>query len=396
MNEQRMKRRKKRKRIKRIILIIEIIIILAFVGVGLMMLVPNAKVKLVKVLVSCAPGRSLIGNVIGDDYEKFIQDTSFDKSSIVKNTDLEIDGDYTNIILFGGDSRSSDLGSNAHGDSMIIMSVNNETGDIKMVSVYRDTYLKYVKDGETYYDKATNALYLAGIESTINMLNENLDLDITDYIIVNFAGLANVVDALDGLTVTITEEERIFINNYLVGTREATGMDTPDVTTIGQVHLTGLQTTAYCRIRDLPYFQEDGTVLNNDFGRTARQRSVLELLLKKAKSAGVSELVDVSKTMFSKNVGDDKFISSSLDFDQILDLMPVALESNIVGSAGYPLEYSPKRIDGVECLVPKGLEYNAGKLHEYLFDDLNYGSTEALKIINDKLIKLTGIKAATN
>ena len=326
----------------------------------------------------------------------YVQDKSFDRSSVQVNSGLEIDKNYVNFILFGGDSRSGDLGAYAHGDSMVLVSVNKKSGEVKMVSVYRDTYLKYIKDGEEFYDKATNALYLAGIPSAINMLNEHLDLNMTDYIIVNFAGLANVVDALGGLELTITEDERFYINGYLTETREVTGMDAPDVETSGTVKLTGLQATAYCRIRAVAFYQEDGTTISTDFGRTARQRLVLELILNKAKSAGVSELLDVSKVMFSKNVDEDKFISSSFPFNDVLELLPVALEASISGSEGFPFDYQPKRIDGEDCLVPSDLEANVAKLHEYLFGDTNYIATDQVMEISDKLVKSTGVKLDTN
>lgn len=395
-SQQRKRKRRKKKRIKKFILVIEIIIILALIVLGITFLVPNAKVKVIKALVSCSTGRSLVGSVIGDDYTDNIQDTDFNGDGISVNSGVESNKDYTNIALFGGDSREVDVSGASHGDSMIIVSINNKTGDIKMVSVYRDTVLKYTLDEKANYGKATNALYAGGLETAINMMNENLDLNITDYVMVNFAGLANIVDALGGIDVNITEDEMQWINNYLGETREVTGMTTLNVTEYGNVHLTGLQTTAYCRIRAVAFHQADGTELNNDYGRTARQRFVLEQILKSTKSAGVSELLKAAKTLFSQNSGEEKFISSSMSFDEVLQLLPAALESNIVGNQGFPMEYKPIKMDGSDCLAVQGLAYNAGKLHEYLFGNTNYQPSTQLQEINDKLIKVTGVKPASD
>lgn len=393
-NQKKGRKRRRKKRIKKIVLAFEILVILVLISAAALFLIPGAKVKFLKAFLGCSPGRSLVGCVLGDDYEKYIQDTEFNENNIVQNTGLTISGEYTNIALFGGDSRSGELGESAHGDSMIILSIHNKTGDVKMVSVYRDTVLKYTVNGEANYNKATSALYFGGTVAAVNMMNENLDLNITDYVIVNFAGLANIVDALGGIDVTITEEEREYTNGYLGETREVTGMITPNVEVSGTVHLTGLQATAYSRIRQVPFHDEDGTTLTDDYGRTARQRLVLMQILKQAKSAGIDELMNVAKTLFSQNSGEDKFILSSMSFDKVLKLLPVALDCEIIGNQGFPTDFTSVKIDGSDCLAVRGLIYNVGKLHEYLFGQEGYEPTSEVTEINDKLIKITGVKPA--
>lgn len=392
MANQRRKKQRRRRRAKKIILLVEILIILAVVIVGVSMFMPNAKVKFAKAFVSCAPGRMIVSGILKDDYENNIQDKNFAENDIAQNEGLQVNDDYTNIALFGGDSRDGELGDETHSDSIIIVSINKKTGDMKMVSVFRDTALKYVANDKTHYDKATNAMYAGGTQTTINMLNENLDLNITDYAIINFAGLANVVDALGGMDVTITDDERQWINNYLGETREVTGMTTPNVEVSGNVHLTGLQTTAYCRIRAVAFHEADGTVLSDDFGRAARQRYVLEHILQSVKSAGAKQLLDVAKSLLGESSGDDKFISSSMSFDEILDLMPAALECNLAGSSSFPTKYTTGYIGSADCILVKGLSNNVSELHQYLFDEQNYQPTDAVETINTKLIKLTGVK----
>lgn len=403
-------RRSGKKKLKIALLVVEIIIILVMIFATVMVFTPNAKVKLISALAGCAPGRSLISCVLGGDYEKYLQDSDFDEGNINQNDDLKINTKYTNIALLGTDTRSGDLTEASHTDSIIIVSINNETGEVKMVSVYRDTILEFVVDNKLYYDKATNAFSYGSAETTINMLNSNLDLNIEDYAIVNFAGLANIIDALGGIDITITEDERYYINGYLTETREVTGMTAPDVKKSGDVHLTGLQATAYCRIRYVAFYQEDGTTINNDYARAARQRLVLEKIVGKAKSAGVSEMLDITKALFKQNTGEDQFMVTSLSFDDILDLIPTLIEFDLVGSQGFPSalssgNYMPLVVkNGVQqnlysspqsSVFAKGLTYNVKALHQYLFNENNYIPTENVQEINDILIDITGIEPET-
>ncbi|SHJ17749.1 LCP family protein [Parasporobacterium paucivorans] len=388
---EKLRRRRKKKRIKRTILVVEILLLVALIAVGAMVLLPDGKKSLVKAFVGSAPGRAVIRSMIGSDYEANIQDKEFDSSAISSNSGLNISNAYTNIALFGGDSRDGSLGKGAHSDSIIIFSINNETGEIKMSSVFRDTAMKYTVDGEVHYNKATDAMFAGGIETTINMLNENLDMNITDYAVVNFAGLANIVDALGGMDVTITEDEMQWINNYLGETREVTGMTTLNVTEYGAVHLTGLQATAYCRIRYVTFYDADGNAINDDYGRAARQRLVLEQIFARMKSAGPKQMLDVAKTLFAQSSAENKFITSSLSMDEILDLMPAAVDATLVGSSGFPTVLTTGNINSGNCVIAQDLHDNVVLLHEYLFGTAGYVPTEAVDTISTKLSKITGV-----
>ncbi len=111
-----------------------------------------------------------------------------------------------------------------------------------------------------------------------------------------------------------------------------------------------------------------------------------------AKSAGAKQLLSVAKTLLGEGSGDDKFISSSMSFKEVLDLMPAALECNLAGSGSFPTNYEPGYIGSADCILVKGLSDNVSELHKYLFDEQNYQPTDAVETINDKLIKLTGVK----
>ena len=204
------------------------------------------------------------------------------------------------------DTREEDL-EHSNSDTTIIASINNDTKEVKLVSVYRDTYLNVGKDE---YDKCNAAYAIGGPVQSMSMINTNLDLDITRYVAVDFKALVKAIDLLGGLDVDLSYEEIVHMNNYCVETSEKTGVDykpieEPDpkpeneAEILGSYHLNGVQATSYCRIR---YTQ------GWDMKRTERQRYIISLMVDKAKKASISQLNDLMdevfpliKTNFSKS-----------------------------------------------------------------------------------------------
>ena len=328
-----------------------------------------------------------------DDYEQNVQDTDYNKENINQNEGLNGNVEtYRNIALFGIDSRGSEFDDSTHSDTIIIVSINNKTGEVKMASLYRDTMLKIVdKDGDVSYTKANAAFFKGGPECAINMLNTNLDLNITDYAVVNFTGLTKIIDALDGIDVTLTDDEMNYVNGYLTETRLITGLDAPDLTHSGQVHLSGLQATAYCRIRYVTFYDEDGQKYYYDMGRTARQRSVIKKVVEKAKDAGVGQVLQIADSILHYNTADEKIITTSLSLDEVMDLIPTLLKFTLSDNTGFPFTCDTPKINGASMVVAQGLEYNVSKLHKFLFGEENYQPSETVKTISDYLINYTGI-----
>lgn len=337
--------------------------------------------------------RSLINYTTKDDYEQNVQDTDYNKENINQNEGLNGNVEtYRNIALFGIDSRGSEFDDSTHSDTIIIVSINNKTGEVKMASLYRDTMLKIVdKDGDVSYTKANAAFFKGGPECAINMLNTNLDLNITDYAVVNFTGLTKIIDALDGIDVTLTDDEMNYVNGYLTETRLITGLDAPDLTHSGQVHLSGLQATAYCRIRYVTFYDEDGQKYYYDMGRTARQRSVIKKVVEKAKDAGVGQVLQIADSILHYNTADEKIITTSLSLDEVMDLIPTLLKFTLSDNTGFPFTCDTPKINGASMVVAQGLEYNVSKLHKFLFGEENYQPSETVKTISDYLINYTGI-----
>lgn len=271
---------------------------------------------------------------------------------------------YRNIALFGLDAENdAQLLTGSHSDSIMIASVNMDTGDIKLVSVYRDTYLNL---GNDEYWKATQAYFTGGAEQAVKMLNMNLDMDITDFVAVGYKGLRKVIDGLGGIYIDVDSVELLHINNYQLKIAELLECDYTPVTETGYQLLDGMQATAYCRIR---YGGGD------DFKRTARQREVLMALEKQAKQ---TDLVTLTK-VFNDCIGD---IYTSLDSGDILDLLADIGKYSIVGQDAIPQENMrlPGNIGAKgSCIIPDSLEDNVVWLHEYLFGDKDYTVTQNVK-----------------
>ena len=394
---ERLKRKKRKKRRRIALLTVEAIVLLLVIVCVSIYLMPNSKSFIVKTFTKCPAGQSLLKSLYKDDYDKNVLDTTTDKDKI-KTVDLG-DG-YTNIALFGIDPRDGEFENGTHTDTIMIVSINNKTHDVNLVSVYRDSLLRMTTtDGDIDYEKANAAFFRNGVEGALNMLNNNFDLDITEYALVNFQGLAKIIDALGGVDITITDEEAFYISGYLTETRKITGMDAPDVEESGNVHLSGLQATAYCRIRYSPFTAADGTVYHNDYGRTARQRLILTKILEKAQSAGVNQLLKVADTIIKENdINGSKILSTNIPWNRIVDLLTVAVDCKLKDTIGFPYDtYTPERGEAYYgYVVPMGLEQNVIRLHQFLFPDKSYTPSSMVTKINDYLIDETGVYPPTN
>ena len=286
---------------------------------------------------------------------------------------------YTNIALFGTDSRegAAENGEPVRSDTIIVASLNNETKEVKLVSVYRDTMLE--QDGQ-HYDKANVAYAQGGPEAAVNMLNRNLDLDIEDYVSVNFLAMADVVDALDGVDIELTDEEVVHMNNYCVETSEVTGKSyeriEPEVG--GTYHLNGVQAVSYARIR---------YTAGGDFTRTERQRLLIEKVVEKAKDAGIVKINEIIDAVLPE-------VSTSLSASEILQMAVGVFDYTLGDSKGFPFDSAtPESVPGYSgsYVVPVGLENNVIQLHEFLFPDEEYTPTEKLTSISDNIAYITGI-----
>lgn len=353
------KKKAKRKRKKILLLIVEFFV-LALLVVVVYGVTKTEKVTKVKI-----------------DEEKIVSKMN---DTVAENVKLK---GYKNIALFGVDSREGSLGKGTRSDTIIIASINNDTGDIRLCSVFRDTYLNLGNDS---YNKCNAAYAKGGPEQAINMLNMNLDMNITDYVTVGFTGLIDTIDALGGVYIDVAENEISHLNNYqisMVGkttdnkTFTATeGVDYTAVKEPGYQLLNGLQATAYCRIR----------YVGNDFGRAERQRKVLAAAMdvcKKSDPAKLNQILDAALPN----------VSTSLDVNEMTSMLGNIAQYQITGSDGFPFETN--RATGNigskgSCVIPVNLEQNVVMFHKLMFDEDNYVVSDQVKQYSQKVSADTG------
>lgn len=339
---ERIKLRKRRKRVRILLLLLEIIV-LSVLGV-----VAYGVFKLDKL-----------------DFNEL--DT--EKLEVYKDT-----GDYTNIALFGLDSREGEIESGVRSDAMMVASINNETGEVKLVSVYRDT-LTQQQDGT--YDKANSAYAYGGPTDAVALLNRNFDLDINKYMSVNFNALVDVIDLLGGVEVDVMEEEVEYLNGYAVETQDIVGHHTPPVEGPGLQNLNGIQAVAYARIR---YTEGD------DYKRTERQRFILEQVFKKAKEANLPTLNKIINQVMPQ-------VSTNFTTADLLGIAANAMNYQMGEKTGFPFD-----IDASENVIGLYGSYayaighadNVSQLHAFLFGVQNYQPSQKVWEIDADVAYLTG------
>lgn len=261
--------------------------------------------------------------------------------------------EYRTIALFGLDARTDTL-SDSRSDCIILVTINNITKDVKLTSVYRDTYLEL--DGRGL-DKVTHAYYYGNSKLAINTLNKNLDLNIKEFVTVNFETVKTVVDSIGGVTVTITSAEATSI---------------PNISTAGTYNLNGEQALAYARIRKI----------DSDYKRTERMRTGLTAVFEKVKTKSVSELNSLADIILPH-------VSTNISQSEIFSFIPQVFSYNVTSSIGWPYEvraYTTPTWYG----APVTLESNVKKLHQEVFGEENYEVSDTVKEISNKIITKTG------
>lgn len=279
---------------------------------------------------------------------------------------------YKNYVLYGVDARDNSLTRDCHSDTIMICSLNKRTKEVRLVSVYRDTYLDNT-NGE--YRKATECYFFGGPERSISMLNKNLDLDITDYISVNFGAVVTLIDLLGGIDLDISQEEMEYINGYCVENQQVTGVSYTPLTEWGPVHLDGIQALAYCRIR-----YTEGW----DYKRTERQRTVLTLAYQKAKQQGPGALVSIANAMLPE-------ISTSMNPAEIISLVSAIGSYSLGDESGFPFEKTAMVVEGSDVVVPATLASNVSELHSFLYGDSGYTPTDTVQEISSYISSVSGV-----
>jgi len=264
------------------------------------------------------------------------------------------EADVTNILLIGSDSRENVEGSRS--DAMILLTISSRTKKISMTSLLRDIYVEI----PGHEGNRLNAAYAyGGPELLMETINQNFDISISRYVLVNFEAFANLVDAVGGVELSLTSEELEYVNAYLVEynmlTNRPEGTDYMDVSAEGQVHLNGPQALAYSRNR----------YIGTDFGRTERQRKVLSEVLGKLPGAlltNPSQLMDGLLPNLTTNLTLKECYALSLQGGKLL--------SWEIEQGSVPVEgtYQPADIRGMSVLQID-FDQNKRYLHDIMYGD---------------------------
>lgn len=348
MNKGQERKNTNKKQQKKIMLIVAELLIVIVLGVVLFGISKLDKIK--------RPGNDMMDKVeVNDD---------------IKQEVLEAAEDFRTIAVFGLDNRTNGDFDSGNSDVIMLVTINNKTHEVKMCSVYRDTYLD---TGNGKFRKCNAAFSKGGAQAAISMLNKNLDLNITDYVTVDFNAVIDCIDLLGGVELTITDEEAYYMIGYINDLNKQTGNTSEVPQQGGTYKLDGVQATAYARIR---------YTAGNDYKRTERQRTVIAKMIEKVQSSNLKTVNSIIDVMFSE-------IETSFSNTELISLAAKVFDYQLTGSVGFPFTIKEVELGSKgQIVAPDTLESNVTELHRFLYDNDEYTpsatvSENSRKIQND-------------
>ena len=348
--ENNMRKKKKMNKGLKIFLIILLVLVIFILGLGV-------------------AGYTFVNGKIGKMQKENIDTTAV---GINEETKQELKG-YRNIALLGIDSRADDYGLGNRSDCMMIASINQETNEIKLISVYRDTYVYVMENGTKRLDKITHAYSYGGAQNTLKSLNEAMDLNITEFVTVNFDAVIAAVDSLGGVYIDIDKSEIKYVNDYIDATSESSGVKSSHITHSGRQKLDGVQAVSYTRVR---------YTAGGDYKRTERMRTVVEAMLSKAKTLNVGQLNSFADTILPK-------IRTNISTSEIWGLIPKLASFKVTESIGWPYDTKGITLDRWYG-VPVTLQSNVERLHKEAFEQEDYEASDTVKEMSAAIVKKTG------
>lgn len=279
---------------------------------------------------------------------------------------------FWTIAVFGVDSRDGKLDKGALSDVIMLCNINKATGEIKLVSVYRDTYLKINSKGT--YHKINEAYFKGGHKQAIEALNENLDLSIDDYATFNWKSVADAINILGGIDLEITDSEFAYINGFITETVNSTGVGSHQLKRAGMNHLDGVQAVAYARLR----------LMDTDYNRTERQRKVVNLAMEKAKNADLATRSSLVAAVFPQ-------VSTSIGVNDVLSIAKGINKYHIGETTGFPFSRTAMKMGKMDCVIATTLESNVIQLQQVLYGVTDYSPSLTVKNISGKIAKESGL-----
>ena len=257
-----------------------------------------------------------------------------------------------NIALFGVDAR--DYSTNARSDAIMVLSVDTGEGELKLSTLMRDTLVSVPGYGNM---KLTEAYAYGGPELAVQTINQNFGLDISEYATVTFKAMAEIIDAAGGVTVEITEEERVSANGSVWEQWDACGMEEDYIEEAGRQRLSGTQAVAYARIRH---------VGNADYQRTSRQRIVLTAL--------IQQLLTHPQKIPGTLLAAEDAVETSLSQADVVRLLPILFHGIEVESTRFPANadiISDAYYVGSAACIYADMDSTRQKLYDFIYNDIN-------------------------
>ncbi len=307
-------------------------------------------VILIIFLIGIAVGYNFINSKLNKINYEEIDENEIEVTEEVKE---ELSG-YRNVVLFGIDDADGYTG---RSDCIIIFSIDQKTKNVKMTSIYRDTYVEVPGHG---YTKINHAFAYGGATLAMSTINRNLDLNITEHVTINFQVVKDVVDSVGGVEINVTSKEATQI---------------PGISKAGTYNLNGTQALAYGRIRKI----------DSDEKRTERMRTVVDKVFSKVKKMSPLEMNKIADEILPE-------LHTNIKKSEITKIMKDVTSYKIGESMGWPYEVEGKMISKVWYGIPKTLQESVQKLHGELFKETDYKTTETVENISNTIIKKTGVK----
>lgn len=284
-------------------------------------------------------------NTVNRLLSSFNTDEPLKDNEYIDDSELYRDSEQTNILLIGVDARESDVSSRS--DTMMLLTIDNKNGQIKLTSFLRDSYVKIAGRKK---EKLNAAYFRGGIQGLVDTLELNFKVEIPYYMLVDFEIFTTVVDMLGGIEVEVTEKESAYSKKTPTDRGGYLPLEAGE-----NIHLNGTEALWYSRMR----------YLDSDFMRTQRQRKVITAIVEKAKLQKPRELLELAETiipLIKTNITADEM--KKLGIDAVLDK---AYNYSIVQQQ-IPADetWSNKRISGVGACLVMDLDENAEILANFL------------------------------
>ena len=320
---------------------------------------------------------AVIGMVILASKMNKLKSVKLNTDKLNISDEVQHEEGYTNVALFGLDSRENDLGKGNRSDTIMIASLNNDTKEVKLVSIYRDTLLE-LDDGS--YNKANAAYAFGGPEGAVSLINRNLDMNIEKYVTVNFNALVDVIDAVGGLDLELTHDEVVHMNNFCVETSKVTGKSyekiEPEVE--GTYHLNGVQAVSYSRIR---------YTAGGDFKRAERQRLVLQKIADKVQNMSVGTVNKIIDSVFPQ-------ISTNFTLAEMIGYAKNLTKYKLGDSIGFPADNTTDMLNEVgSVVIPDTLSSNVMEVHKFLFGNDGYTVSSTITSVENGIAEKSSDKA---